>query len=111
MPEQHTGLVPVLLPKILCSRLSQLLRGALFNFRLVLLNSRLNVLLVFVPIAIGSYLAKANATVVFTANVVAVIPLSSLLTYATENISRESGDTVGALINVTFGNLVEIVIL
>ena len=111
MPQDQTGQLAALSPRRLRSKLSKLLSGSLASSRLVLLNSRLNVLLVFVPIAIGSYVAKANATVVFITNVVAVIPLSNLLTYATENISRESGDVVGALINVTFGNLVEIVIL
>lgn len=74
-------------------------------------QSWINVLLIFVPVAIVSYLAKASAAVIFTTNMIAIIPLSSLLTYATENISKQSGDTVGALINVTFGNLVEIVML
>ncbi|OAL32559.1 hypothetical protein AYO20_07869 [Fonsecaea nubica] len=79
--------------------------------RAILGYSWLNSLLVFVPLAIASYLARANHVLVFTANVIAVVPLSSLLTCATENIARESGDVVGALLNVTFGNLVEIVIL
>ncbi|KIW95586.1 calcium/proton exchanger [Cladophialophora bantiana CBS 173.52] len=80
------------------------------TFRAILGYSWLNSLLVFVPLAIASYLAHANHILVFTANVIAVVPLSSLLTCATENIARESGDVVGALLNVTFGNLVEIVI-
>lgn len=74
-------------------------------------SSWLNVLLVIVPIAITSYLVRAHPVIVFVTNVIAVVPLSSLLTYATENISRESGDAIGALLNVTFGNLVEIVLL
>ena len=77
----------------------------------ILFYSKLNVLLVIVPLAITSYLIHTNRILVFVANLVAVIPLSSLLTCATENIARESGDVVGALVNVTFGNLVEIVIL
>ena len=74
-------------------------------------SSWLNVLLVIVPLAITSYFVHANPVIVFSSNVIAVIPLSSLLTYATENISRDSGDAIGALVNVTFGNLVEIVLL
>ncbi|OAP60450.1 calcium/proton exchanger [Fonsecaea erecta] len=89
---------------------SQALTELLSTFRAILGYSWLNSLLVFVPLAIASYLARANHVLVFTANVIAVVPLSSLLTCATENIARESGDVVGALLNVTFGNLVEIVI-
>ena len=48
---------------------------------------------------------------VFVANLTALIPLSSVLTYATDQIARESSDVVGALLNVTFANLVEILIL
>ncbi|EXJ66802.1 Ca2+:H+ antiporter [Cladophialophora psammophila CBS 110553] len=89
---------------------SQTLVEVVATFRAILGYSWLNSLLVFVPLAIASYLAHANHILVFTANVIAVVPLSSLLTCATENIARESGDVVGALLNVTFGNLVEIVI-
>ncbi|OQV07910.1 hypothetical protein CLAIMM_12264 [Cladophialophora immunda] len=89
---------------------SQALLELVTTFRAILGYSWLNSLLVFVPLAIASYLARANHILVFTANVIAVVPLSSLLTCATENIARESGDVVGALLNVTFGNLVEIVI-
>ncbi|KIX02461.1 calcium/proton exchanger [Rhinocladiella mackenziei CBS 650.93] len=80
------------------------------TIRAIALCSWLNVLLVVVPVAVASYLVKANKTVVFTTNVISVIPLSALLTFATENLARSSGDALGALLNVTFGNLVEIVI-
>jgi Ca2+:H+ antiporter len=85
--------------------------GILATVRAIALYSWLNILLVSVPLAIASYLARLNHIVIFTANVIAVIPLSGLLTFATENIARDSGDVLGALVNVTFGNLVEIVIL
>ncbi|RMD41953.1 hypothetical protein DV735_g3184, partial [Chaetothyriales sp. CBS 134920] len=79
--------------------------------RAIATSSWLNVLLVVVPVAITSYLVKAPPLVVFATNVVAIVPLSSLLTYATEALSKESGDTIGALMNITFGNLAEIVLL
>lgn len=79
--------------------------------RAIIFNSWINVLLVFVPVAIVSYLTKAHPIIVFTTNAIAIIPLSGLLTYATECIASEAGDTIGALINISFGNLVEIVIL
>ena len=44
-------------------------------------------------------------------NAIAIIPLSGLLSYATESVASTMGDTVGALMNVTFGNAVELVIL
>lgn len=39
------------------------------------------------------------------------VPLSSLLTEATERIAAEAGDTIGALLNISFGNLVELMLL
>jgi Ca2+/H+ antiporter len=43
-------------------------------------------------------------------NAVAIVPLAGLLTYATESLASYVGDTVGALMNVTFGNAVELII-
>lgn len=50
-----------------------------------------------------------NPTVVFSINAVAIIPLASLLSFATENVTRNLGDQVGTLLNVTFGNAVELI--
>jgi Ca2+:H+ antiporter len=69
------------------------------------------VLLVFAPIGYITYLADAHAPIVFTSNALAVIPLSNLLTLATECIARDMGDSVGALLNISFGNLIEMIIL
>ena len=77
----------------------------------IIVYSWVNVLLLFVPVGIVTRLLKAHPSIIFTSNALAVIPLSGLLTYATEAIASDMGDTVGALLNVSFGNLVELVIL
>lgn len=77
----------------------------------ILLSSKLNILLIFVPIGIGMEIAGFNPIVVFTMNAIAIVPLAGLLSYATESVAREMGDTIGALMNVTFGNAVELIIL
>jgi len=77
----------------------------------VLLSSWINVLLVFVPIGIAVKIAGVNKTVVFAVNAIAIVPLASLLSHATESVASEMGDTIGALMNVTFGNAVELIIL
>ena len=76
-----------------------------------LLSSYLNILLVFVPVAIACHAAGINPTVVFAMNAIAIVPLAGLLSYATESAAAEMGDTIGALMNVTFGNAVELIIL
>jgi Ca2+:H+ antiporter len=77
----------------------------------IVLHSWVNVLLVFVPVGIASHFAHLNPSVVFAVNAIAIIPLAGLLTYATESVAHRLGDTIGALLNVSFGNAVELIIL
>jgi Ca2+:H+ antiporter len=69
------------------------------------------VLLIFVPIGIAANFAHLNAEIIFAMNAVAIIPLAGLLSHATESVASRLGDTIGALLNVTFGNAVELIIL
>lgn len=73
-------------------------------------HSWINVLLVFVPAGIAVKAAGLPPAVVFAMNAVAIIPLAGLLSHATESVASRLGDTIGALINVTFGNAVELII-
>lgn len=77
----------------------------------ILFSSWFNVLLVFVPIGIAAEAAHLNASIVFSMNAIAIVPLAGLLSHATESVAKRMGDTVGALMNVTFGNAVELIIL
>ncbi|TKA62409.1 hypothetical protein B0A55_11864 [Friedmanniomyces simplex] len=43
-------------------------------------------------------------------NAVAIVPLAGLLSFATECVAARMGDTLGALLNVSFGNAVELII-
>ena len=73
--------------------------------------SWLNILLIAVPVGVGVRYAGINPVAVFVVNAIAIVPLARLLSYATECVARTLGDTVGALMNVTFGNAVELIIL
>ncbi|EPQ64369.1 Bgt-3262 [Blumeria graminis f. sp. tritici] len=77
----------------------------------ILLSSYLNFLLVFVPVGIAVHFAGLNPIYVFAFNAIAIVPLAGLLSHATESVARRMGDTVGALVNITFGNAVELIIL
>jgi Ca2+:H+ antiporter len=79
--------------------------------KIILFSSWLNLLLIFVPVGIALGNSNISPIVVFAVNAVAIIPLAGLLSFATESIARRLGDTVGALMNVTFGNAVELIIL
>ncbi|BAE64676.1 unnamed protein product [Aspergillus oryzae RIB40] len=75
-----------------------------------LCHSWVNVLLVFVPVGIAVKAVGLSAGLIFAMNAIAIIPLAGLLSHATECVASRLGDTIGALINVTFGNAVELII-
>jgi Ca2+:H+ antiporter len=68
-------------------------------------------LLILVPITLAvRYLTSWNGTVIFLLAACAMIPLARLLSDSTEQLSSRTGPTLGALLNVTFGNAGELVI-
>lgn len=77
---------------------------------LSLTNNYVNVLLVFVPLGIISGAIGWSPTVTFILNFFAIIPLASLLSFATEELSIPLGQTIGGLMNATFGNAVELIV-
>ncbi|RDW72963.1 hypothetical protein BP6252_06870 [Coleophoma cylindrospora] len=80
------------------------------TFWAILASSYINVLLVFVPVGIAAKAAGLSSGIVFGMNAIAIIPLAGLLSHATESVAKRMGDTIGALMNVTFGNAVELII-
>ena len=75
-----------------------------------LASNIVNVLLVFVPVGIIAGAVGLSPTVVFIINFLAIIPLASLLSFATEELSLKTGQTLGGLLNATFGNAVELIV-
>jgi Ca2+:H+ antiporter len=71
----------------------------------------LNLLLVFVPVALlAEYAFHAGAVPVFILSALAVIPLAGVMGHATEEIADRVGEGVGGLLNATFGNAAELII-
>ena len=64
----------------------------------------------FIPIAIALELAHAEATLVFVASALGVIPTAALMGRATEELAARSGPGIGGFLNVTFGNAPELII-
>ena len=73
------------------------------QIRATLLNSYINILLIFVPVGIAVYYAHISPVGVFVINFIAIIPLAAMLSYATEEIALRTGETIGGLLNATFG--------
>lgn len=80
------------------------------QLRATLFNSWINVLLVCVPIGIAVNFADVPKVAVFVINFIAIIPLAAMLSYATEEIALRTGETIGGLLNATFGNAVELIV-
>jgi Ca2+:H+ antiporter len=75
------------------------------------LNSWINVLLVMVPVGIAvNYVKSVDRVAVFVINFIAIIPLAAMLSFSTEEIALRTGETLGGLLNATFGNAVELIV-
>ncbi|SBT79875.1 cation/H+ antiporter, putative [Plasmodium malariae] len=74
-----------------------------------MLHTKLNILLIFVPIGIISYLIKCKDIYIFFFNFMALIPLSALMGHVTEDLALHTGEIIGGLLNATFGNLMEMI--
>lgn len=73
-------------------------------------SSWINVMLVAVPVGIALEYSPVNKIVVFVVNFLAIIPLAAMLSYATEELAMYIGETLGGLLNATFGNAVELIV-
>lgn len=76
----------------------------------VLFSNYVNVLLVFLPLGIISGALKWSPLMVFAFNFLAIMPLASLLSFATEELSKKVGQTIGGLLNASFGNATELIV-
>lgn len=70
----------------------------------------INVLLIFVPIAILVELLHGDPTVLFITSALGIVPLAGLLGEATDALSVKAGDKIGGLLNATLGNAAELII-
>ena len=68
-------------------------------------------LLAVVPVVLVAQRALPEAhTLLFLLSLLAIIPLATLLSHATESVAAKTGDAVGGLLNATLGNLTELII-
>jgi Ca2+:H+ antiporter len=75
-----------------------------------LVTNYVNWLLIFVPLGILAGELGWGPPAVFILNFIAIVPLASLLSFATEELSAKLGETLGGLLNATFGNAVELIV-
>jgi len=66
--------------------------------------------LLVAPIALWSVYAGWSPTAVFWLNFIVMVPLAAILGDFTEELALHTNETIGGLINATFGNAVEVVV-
>ncbi|KAK6460531.1 Ca2+/H+ antiporter [Scheffersomyces coipomensis] len=91
-------------------KLSSLRRHFLKTLITIFYSSPVNYLLIFVPIGIIAGIYEWNSNAVFWINFLAIVPLASILAFATEELAEHVGETLGGLLNATFGNAVELIV-
>ncbi len=74
------------------------------------LQNKLNWLLIAVPITAYFSLVAHDAGLSFVFSMIAIMPLAFLMGHATEEIALRTSQSLGGLLNATFGNAVEIII-
>jgi Ca2+:H+ antiporter len=68
-------------------------------------------LLIFVPVAILlEHFAPERYMLIFASSAIAIIPLASWMSRATESIAERAGAGIGGFLNATFGNAAELII-
>jgi len=75
-----------------------------------LLDNRLNLLLVAVPIAWGLHATAPSSPWVFISAALSLVPLAGLIGLGTEQLASRSGPALGGFLNATFGNAAELII-
>ena len=73
-------------------------------------ENKLNWLLLSLPIAVYFSMIASNPGMSFIFSMIAIMPLAFLMGHATEEIALRTSESLGGLLNATFGNAVEIII-
>jgi Ca2+:H+ antiporter len=92
------------------SRWGHWVRDFVHASKITLGQSYTNWVLFCVPLGLVAGAQGWNPSAVFLINFVALFPLSFLLAFSTEELAKSVGQTVGGLVNATFGNALEMIV-
>ena len=76
----------------------------------MLFTGPLNILLFTVPFAFISYVSKWPDPVTFSLSLLAIAPFAERLGFVTEQLALHTNQTIGGLLNATFGNATELIV-
>jgi Ca2+:H+ antiporter len=74
-------------------------------------ESKLNLLVVFLAVALALRFSGGGEVAVFVASLLAILPLAGLIGHATDEVAKYVGPGIGGFLNATFGNATELIIV
>jgi len=76
----------------------------------LLLQNYLNLLMLTTPLAVIGNYSNWNPGLVFLFALLAIAPFAERLSFVTEQLALHTSDTLGGLLNATFGNVTELIV-
>jgi|EP00945_MAST-04E_sp_MAST-4E-sp1_P007657 Ca2+:H+ antiporter len=78
--------------------------------REILLGHWMNILMLLTPLAFISKWSNWSEGVTFVASLLALCPFAERISFVTEDLAKYTNDTLGGLLNATFGNVTEVIV-
>lgn len=94
-------------PPVYADGIGEYLRKSLGE---LLLGRRMNVLLFLTPFAFAAKSLEWGDEYVFCFALLALVPFAERVSFVTEDVAKYTNDTLGGLLNASFGNVTELVI-
>ncbi len=66
--------------------------------------------MLLIPVSVALHFLHAPAVAVFACAAAAILPLAEWIRRATEQLAHRTGSAIGGLLNVTFGNMAELIL-
>lgn len=94
-------------PRVLAKGVGHYLRTTLSE---MFFGSKMNCLLVFTPFAFIAKWAAWGDEYTFVFALLALVPFAERVSFVTEDVAKYTNQTLGGLLNATFGNVTELVV-
>jgi len=80
------------------------------SFSTLILEEKLNILMIATPFAVVGSQSGWNEGLTFFLALVAIAPFAERISFVTEQLALYTNDTLGGLLNATFGNVTELIV-
>ncbi len=76
----------------------------------LLLQNKLNLLMPLTAVAYHLHATGGDPSMIFLCSLLAIAPFAERLSYVTEQLALHTSETLGGLLNATFGNVTELIV-